>query len=89
MRQPGFDKAAAGIFGSVQRADEALEGLVTAVSYSPITAATSIVHKGPPILYAIKTITTPVWPGVVVFYSFDSANVYLEMILKAASTPAA
>jgi hypothetical protein len=88
VRQLGFDQAAAGIYGTVQRADDALEGLVTAVSHQPVTAATSLVHNGPPPLYAIKMVATPAWPGVVVFYSFDANNVYLEQIIKSSIPPA-
>lgn len=82
--QGDFLTRAAAIFGDAERADDALRGLVTAISYSPVTAASHLVQQGPPPLYAIKTIGTGHWPAVVVFYSFDATHVFLEGILRSA-----
>ena len=79
-RQPGFDEAAGAIFGTVQKADEALQGIEAALCAQPVTAVSVLVHQGSAAIYAIKTIGAPHWPCVVVYYTFDATRVYLEEI---------
>jgi hypothetical protein len=79
---PEFGTEASRIFGEDKRADEALFGVKTALSYSPTTVATSIVTQGPPVLYALKTIKTRHWPGVVIFYTVNTTHVILHRIIE-------
>lgn len=71
-----FTASTAEIFGSLERADEALRALEFAIAREPHSFATRV-YVGPPTIYCIKTLASRSWPCVVIYYSCTDHQVTL------------
>ena len=75
-----FDEAAKLIFGSAQKADEVLGGIVFALAREPHTHASVAGQFGTLKVYTLKTLGSLVWPAVTIYYTCDDTNVRLLAI---------
>lgn len=81
-RAPGFDDAAAKIFGDLKRADHVLGAVEFVLARAPMTYSTAV-SQSPTSVYLIKTRPARAWPAVALFYTCDDLHVTLLAIREA------
>lgn len=81
-RAQGFDEKAFAIFGTPQKADEALEGLEFTLARHPEHGKIAAT-QGSVTVYAIKTHGSALGPSIVLYYTVDPQFVHFQEIALA------
>ena len=76
VEEPGFLDSLVSILGSQRRADELMEAIGIVIARSP-QRGTPVGKRDDLPVYALRTLPTPAWPGVLLLYSSSRTSLYM------------